>query len=182
MQRPRFFMGFRMRVLIVYSSRTGNTRKIAEAVRAVCPAGTEVFPPAAAPDPASYDVVFAGFWAKRGAPNPAMKAFLERLSGAKLGLFGTMGARVGSPHAEMIESNARAAAAKAALLGVFLCPGKVDPAWLHRRASDPSLGKAHPMTEERAARLAEAALHPDEEACRAAGLFAEEVLRRAATR
>ena len=166
-----------MKILVVYSSRTGNTRQVAEAVRAALPEGTDLFPPASAPDPAPYDLVFAGFWAKRGAPNPAMKAFLQRLAGKPLGIFGTMGARVGSPHARRIEENARLAASRCRILGVFLCPGKVDPAWLERRAADSSLGKNHPMTAERAARLAETALHPDAEDLRAAGAFAQDVLR-----
>ena len=106
-----------------------------------------------------------------------MKAFLQRLDEKPLGLFGTMGARVGSPHARRIEENARLAASRCRILGVFLCPGKVDPAWLERRAGDSSLGKNHPMTAERAARLAETALHPDAEDLRAAGAFAQDVLR-----
>ena len=166
-----------MKILVVYSSRTGNTRQVAEAVRAALPEGTDLFPLTSAPDPALYDVVFTGFWAKRGAPNPAMKAFLQRLDDKPLGLFGTMGARVGSPHARMIEENARLAAPRCRILGVFLCPGKVDPAWLERRAADSSLGKNHPMTAERSARLAETALHPDAEDLRAAGVFAQDALR-----
>ena len=165
-----------MKILVVYSSRTGNTKQVAEAVRAALPEGTELFPLASAPDPALYDLVFAGFWAKRGAPNPAMNAFLQRLDKKPLGMFGTMGARVGSPHARKIEESARLAASRCRVLGVFLCPGKVDPAWLERRAADSSLGKNHPMTAERAARLAETALHPDADDLRAAGVFARDAL------
>ena len=167
-----------MKILIVCSSRTGNTKKIAEAIRDALPGSVEIFTPAAAPDPTPYDVIFVGFWAKRGGPNPAAATFLRGLSGKQLGLFGTMGARVGSAHAGLIEQNARAVAPGNTVLGVFLCPGKVDPLWLQRRAGDPSLGKVHPMTAERAARLAEAALHPDAEDCRLAGVFATEVVQR----
>ncbi len=167
---------FPAKILIVYSSRTGNTRRVAQALLDALPAGADLFPLAKAPDPAGYDLVLVGFWAKRGGPNPAAKAFLERLAGAKLALFGTMGARVGSPHAEAIAAAARRAAAGNTVLGVFLCSGRVDPAWLEYRTA---IGKAHPMTAERAARLAEVASHPDAEDLQAAGRFARDMARAA---
>ena len=43
-----------MKALVVYSSRTGNTRKIAEAIAAVLP-GCEIHPVESAPAPEGYD-------------------------------------------------------------------------------------------------------------------------------
>ncbi len=166
-----------MKILVIYSSRTGNTARVARAMAEALPAGADLLPLAAAADPVAYDLIFAGFWAKRGAPNPAMRAFLRDLPPKPLALFGTMGARTGSPHARLIEENARLAGAGGRVLGVFLCPGKVDPAWLERRAGDAVLGKNHPMTEERKARLAEASLHPDSDDLAAAARFARDMLR-----
>lgn len=51
-------------------------------------------------------------------------------------------------------------------MGSFLCQGRVDPAVvaMMQKMAD----NAHPMTDERRARLEEAAKHPDEEDCRQA--------------
>ena len=51
-----------MKTLIVYSSKTGNTRKVAEAIHAVLPAGTDIFPVSEAPEPDAYDFVVVGYW------------------------------------------------------------------------------------------------------------------------
>ena len=127
-----------MKALVVYSSRTGNTRKIAEAIAAVLP-GCEIHPVESAPAPEGYDVA----------------------------LFGTLGAWPDSDHARDCiaqgEALVNAPERRNKVLGTYLCQGKVDPkivAMMQKMASD-----VHPMTPERKARLEEAAKHPDEADC-----------------
>ena len=57
-----------MKALVVYSSRTGNTRKIAEAIAAVLP-GCEIHPVESAPAPEGYDLVAVGYWVDKGMPD-----------------------------------------------------------------------------------------------------------------
>ena len=51
-----------MKYMVVYSSRTGNTKKVAEAIVSALPEGTPCVAVAEAPaDLSAYDCVFAGF-------------------------------------------------------------------------------------------------------------------------
>ena len=87
-----------MKALVVYSSRTGNTRKIAEAIAAVLP-GCEIHPVESAPAPEGYDLVAVGYWVDKGMPDAQAKAYLETVRDAKVALFGTLGAWPDSDHA-----------------------------------------------------------------------------------
>ena len=143
-----------MKALVVYSSRTGNTRKIAEAIAAVLP-GCEIHPVESAPAPEGYDLVAVGYWVDKG------------MRDAKVALFGTLGAWPDSDHARDCiaqgEALVNAPERRNKVLGTYLCQGKVDPkivAMMQKMASD-----VHPMTPERKARLEEAAKHPDEADC-----------------
>ena len=50
-----------MKSLVVYSSKSGNTRKLAEAVYAYLSGEKDIAAMADAPDPADYSFVAAGF-------------------------------------------------------------------------------------------------------------------------
>ena len=144
-----------MKALVVYSSRTGNTRKIAEAIAAVLP-GCEIHPVESAPAPEGYDLVAVGYWVDKGMPDAQAKAYLETVRDAKVALFGTLGAWPDSDHARDCiaqgEALVNAPERRNKVLGTYLCQGKVDP-------------KIVAMTPERKARLEEAAKHPDEADC-----------------
>ena len=81
-----------MKSLIVYSSQTGNTRKLAEAVRNALPGETAMVPVDSAPSPEGYDLVAVGFWLQAGKPDPKAAAYLQYLSNTPLFLFATHGA------------------------------------------------------------------------------------------
>ncbi len=160
-----------MKSLVVYSSRTGNTRMIAEAVHSVMPGGTEIFPVENAPDPSEYDFIALGFWVDKGAPDAAMSLYMERVLGKFVGLFGTLGAWPDSDHARESMQKAVERVDGNRVLGTFLCQGKVDPKLLSAMAKMKG-DNPHPMTEERRARIEEAAKHPDEKDCEAVrGVF-----------
>lgn len=161
-----------MKAIVVYSSRTGNTRKIAEAVHSALPANAEIYPVQAAPDPAGYDFVALGFWVDKGEPDAAMGAYMDKVWGKHVGLFGTLGAWPDSDHAKESMQKAVERVAENTVLGTFLCQGKVDPKLL--AALEKMKENPHPMTEERRARIAEAEKHPDENDCaNARAAFAE---------
>jgi flavodoxin len=158
--------------LIVYSSKTGNTRKLAEGIhRGLAEAlGREVRIGAVEknPDPAGADWVLAGFWADRGNADQKALQYLKSLEGRKIGLFGTLGAYPDSDHAREISKKVQdLAAEKNTVLGCFLCQGKIDPALTERFKSLPA-DNPHAMTPERMKRHLEAAKHPDEKDIEAA--------------
>ncbi|MDR2020046.1 MAG: flavodoxin family protein [Treponema sp.] len=152
--------------LIVYSSKTGNTRKLAEGIRKGLAEALGQEPRIAAvedgPDPAGTDWILVGFWADRGNADQGALQYLKSLEGHTIGLFGTLGAYPDSDHARDICKKVRELAAeKNTVLGCFLCQGRIDPALTERFKSLPA-DNPHAMTPERMKRHLEAAKHPDE--------------------
>lgn len=154
------------RSLLVYSSVTGNTRMVAEAIGEALPGEVAVFPVQDAPPAEGYDFVALGFWAHKAGPDPRMARYMETVRGQTVAFFGTMAAYTDSPHAQKVIARAEELLAGNRILGSFLCQGKLAPGRLERRMRGEG---GHPMTEERRARLLEAAKHPDAADLRNAG-------------
>lgn len=163
-----------MKVLMVYSSLTGNTEKICRAAATVLPA-CDVYPVSNAPSPEGYDFVVVGYWVDKGMPDKKSIAYLNGISHASVALLGTLGAWPDSDHAKACIARGEALldGRDNTVLGTFLCQGKVDPQLVEMMQKMP--GNVHPMTEERKARLAEAAKHPDENDCENARAFLRRV-------
>lgn len=155
------------RAAILYSSVTGNTRRVAEALAGAT--GDPLFPVTGAPDPAGFDILALGFWVRRGMPDEKSQALWRRITGKPVFFFGTMGVWPDSPHAGRCRAGAEALLREGGnrVLGSFFCQGRVSPQIL--KISE--MRGRHPMTEERRRRLEEAARHPDDgdlaAACRA---------------
>lgn len=80
-----------MKALVLYSSETGRTKKLAEAVRSVLPANTDFLPMEQAPTSFDdYDIVFAGIWFLNLKLDEKSRAVLPRLTAKKVALFATM--------------------------------------------------------------------------------------------
>ena len=151
------------RCLLVYSSVTGNTRMVAEAVRRALPADTAFFPVREAPPAAGFDFVALGFWAHRAGPDPLMTRYMRTLRGIAVAFFGTLAACPDSDHARKVIAAAEDLLAGNRILGSFLCRGKLAPERFARIMRGETTGSGHPVTEERKARLVEASRHPDEQ-------------------
>lgn len=80
-----------MKYAICYSSRTGNTGKLAEAIRQTLPTLDCVYCGAPHVAANSGDVIFAGFWTDKGTCDSQMGEFLQTLENKKVFLFGTAG-------------------------------------------------------------------------------------------
>lgn len=126
-----------MKAIVVYSSQSGNTKKLAEAVKEAMPPGTELYPVDQAPDPDGYDLVALGFWFQAGSPDPKSAAYLPKLKGQKLFLFATHGAAPESEHAQQGLQKAISLAPEAQLVGVFNCQGEVNPKVLAKVSARP---------------------------------------------
>ncbi|MDR1210639.1 MAG: flavodoxin family protein [Spirochaetaceae bacterium] len=152
--------------LVVYSSKTGNTRKLAQGIHRgleeALGTGIRLAAVEDNPDPSGSTWILAGFWADRGNADQKALNYLKSLEGRSVGLFGTLGAYPDSAHAGDIAQKAKdAAAEKNTVLGCFLCQGKIDPALTERFKNLPA-DNPHAMTEERMRRHREAEKHPDE--------------------
>ena len=165
-----------MKSLVIYSTQTGNTKKVAEAIFEALPGEKDIARTDRPPENlADYDVVFVGFWAwRRGADALAQKV-LSQLTGKKVAIFGTCGAWPDSDAAKMYAANAAALLdASNTFLGSFMCQGRVNS--FHKRKLHPDHESAHPMTEDRRARLEEAEKHPDEADLAKAAAWAREIV------
>lgn len=156
-----------MKTLVVYSSRTGNTKMIAEAVaEAVAPC--DLFPVQEAPDASAYDFVAVGYWVDKGMPDASCARYMATVKGRKVALFGTLGVDPAHDHAkgcarkgeEMMREGGNT------VYGTVLSQGKIDPSVIE--AMRKMAQSVHPMTPERVARIEAAKSHPDEEDCRRA--------------
>lgn len=167
-----------MKLLVVYSSMTGNTRKVAEAIAGAVP-DSVLLPVEAEPSSDGFDLVAAGYWVDKGMPDAKSRAWLEKAKGCRIALFGTLGAWPDSEHAkesmrraaELVESPERGNT----VCGSWICQGRVDPHVIE--AMQKMAPNVHPMTPERRARLEEAAKHPDESDLASAREFISRTIR-----
>jgi len=127
-----------MKTLIIYSSQTGNTKKLAEAVYETISGEKEIFPIDDAPGPDGYDLVAVGFWLQAGKPDPKTADYLPGIgSGQRLFLFATHGAAAGSEHAKNAMEYAKSLAPDADIAGIFSCSGEVNPKILEKVMAKP---------------------------------------------
>ena len=118
-----------MKGFIAYSSKTGNTKRMAEYLYDALKENRDLtlLDLKEKPDLSAYDYGLLGGWCDRALPDKAVKKALEGAP-KKLGLFLTMGAMPDSEHGERAMEGLEKCLAdhKKESLGTYLCPGKVD--------------------------------------------------------
>lgn len=111
---------------IVFSSATGNTRMLAEAIKETLPqescnyfGGCEDVIP-------KSDLLFVGFWTDKGAADETTLNLLESLKNRKLFLFGTAGFGGSESYFQSILEKTRAHIDDSNnIVGEFVCQGKM---------------------------------------------------------
>jgi len=147
-----------MKNLVVYSSKTGNTKKLAEAIYDYLPGEKEIYPVEQAPDPNDYTFVAVGFWIENGKPDKATQEYLKKFIDEKeLFLFVTHASKPGSEEVKKAINEAKELAKRAKIVGVFECLGEVPEEILaEARKQDPvpewvkdaEAAKGHPNEED----------------------------------
>lgn len=157
--------------LVVYSSLTGNTKKVGEAVaEALGTEDTVLEPVENNPDYEGYDLVAVGYWVDKGDANIKAKKYIESIKNARVALFITLGATPESEHGrQCLAKGVKLLDASNQLLGTFICQGKIDPKvlevmmkYIHAK------GMPRTFEEKIRAMYGEAGTHPDENDLRAA--------------
>ncbi len=153
-----------MKAAVVYSTLTGNTRKVAEAFCIGLGEGAELFDVDEAPASLDgYDLVAVGFWVDRGHPDAKAMEFMKRVAGRKVFSFFTLGAKPASAHAYKCAYTAASFYGEGCeQVGTWFCQGAIDPKLIERMRRMPKVaGSPHAATPETEARWAAAATHPD---------------------
>lgn len=153
-----------MKTLIVYSSLTGNTKKVAEAIASILPS-CDIFPVQEAPSSTEgYGLVAVGYWVDKGMPDSRTMDWLKCVRNSRIAFFGTLGAYPDSDHARECMAKGELLVSSPekgnTIFGSWLCQGRIDPKVIEAMAK--MAGNIHPMTPERLARIKEASHHPDE--------------------
>lgn len=150
-----------MKTLIAYSSKTGNTKKVAESILKCFPKGeikdiTDV-------ENLNYDLIIVGTWIDKGTADAKALEFIETIKNKKIAYFFTLGAFPNSEHANDCIKNINKLFLdnKNTILGNFHCQGAIDPkliSWMSELPAE----HPHSPNKERIERWEEAAKHPNE--------------------
>lgn len=162
-----------MKILIAVSSKSGNTRKIAEAIHRKLPQ-SDLFAIEEAPAPDAYDLIFVGFWIDKGTADAKAQRYMQRLDSQKVALFATLGAYPDSDYALESLDNAAALLPESQILDRFICQGAIDPklvGWMKTLPDE----HPHAPDEIRLKRWKDASTHPDDDDCRNAADWAAKV-------
>jgi len=157
-----------MKKIIIYSSLTGNTKKVCEAVAANLGCSCVRFDEQMAQNWAEFDLVILGFWIDKGFADNEMRKFISQIKDKNLGLIITLG---GNPNSERFKDTISRNSEELlkngnTILEAFACQGKISDEIIAKMremaANNPNLPPQHQITPETEARWAEAAKHPDE--------------------
>ena len=144
-----------MKTLIIYSSKTGNTRSIAEAIHEALP-DSDILPVENAPAPETlpgeYGMVCVGYWVDKGGPDAAMTAFMETVETKNVGVFCTLAYWADSAHAhDALAAGVALVKEKNRVLGGYVCNGAMSQAMIDRFRANGTSGphSASPANEAR---------------------------------
>lgn len=117
------------RYSIIYSSATGNTRLLADTIRAALPEEKcDYFGPCDGAE-ARSDLLYVGFWTDKGNADAAALALLTALRNKKLFLFGTAGFGGSEAYFRKVLGRVRESIdASNTIAGEYMCQGKMPQA------------------------------------------------------
>ncbi len=120
-----------MKILMAYSSVTGNTKKLCTGVYENIKSDYEVevctVKEAKEKDMAAYELIMVGFWVDKGTANKEARKFINKIENKKVILLGTLGAAPDSEHGHKVMKNMASLTGETVeYLGGFLARGKVD--------------------------------------------------------
>lgn len=111
---------------IVYSSKTGNTKMLADALHQALPADDCLYFGAPDAQALAAERIYIGFWTDKGTCDAETAAFLAQLTQQEIFLFGTCGFGGGVAYFEQIPARVRDLLPESVqLVGSYLCPGKM---------------------------------------------------------
>lgn len=115
-----------MDYMVVYSSKTGNTKKIATEIFSALPGMSKDMQSLEEYRGKDADIFFIGFWTNRGSCDMDVIDMISGLKGKKIALFGTCGFGGEASYYKTIEQKVSVwIPDDCEYLGTFLCQGKM---------------------------------------------------------
>lgn len=115
-----------MTYAIVYSSKTGNTRLLAETLRDTLPTADCLYFGEPSDEALRAERIYVGFWTDKGTCDADTAAFLPRVTTQEVFLFGTAGFGGAPEYFDKILSAARQNLPDGATVcGSYMCQGKM---------------------------------------------------------
>ena len=137
-----------MKYSIVFSSVTGNTRQLADAILSVLPQENLRYFGPPAEIALEADRLYVGFWTDKGHCNKEISTFLKGVKGKEIFLFGTV-----KKHID--RSNT--------VIGTFMCQGKMPASVRERYVKMKNSPLPIPNIDKMIENFDKAILHPDYE-------------------
>lgn len=148
-------------ILIAYSSRTGNTEKVAKAIFEAAPSRCDIKRISEVKGISNYNLIIIGYWIDKGLPSQEARDFLTRLDEKNIAVFQTLGANPSGEHAMACFVNAGKLLPKTTkVLGALSLRGAISPQLIAAMSKLPK-GHPHSPSPETRARWEAAASHPD---------------------
>lgn len=164
-----------MKYMVVYTSKTGNTEKLAAEIFGALPGGSKDIQRVEEVR-GDADTYFVGFWNDKGTCCESVMDFLATLRGKEVALFGTSGFGSDEGYLKAVSRRVEALLPDdARFLGSFLCSGRMPPNVLERfRCMQEK--KDTPEIRRMIEAYTRSMLHPDETDLQNARRFVEKVL------
>ncbi len=164
-----------MDYLVVYTSKTGNTQKVAVKIFEALPGKSKDIVSLEELGGEEADTYFVGFWNNRGICTTEVIDFLSGLHGKRVALFGTCGLSGNKDYFKQVEKQVSVFIPDDnEYLGCFLCGGKMAPRVLEKYRQMQVVCDT-PQIRNLIAAYEDAMLHPDEQDFQNASEFAQSV-------
>lgn len=167
-----------MKIAIIYDSITGNTKKIAEAIKEVFNNQQIIFGDVNT-DIEQADLVFVGSWTDKGNCSEKIKEKISKINNKKIAIFGTAGFGGSQEYFNnLYERTKKIVPDTNEILGFFYCQGKMLPSVKDRYIK---LIKEHPDDKNLKVSLEnfeKALTHPDNNDIEEAKKFAKSIIER----
>ena len=151
------------RQAIIFSSLTGNTRKLADTIHETLPTALCDYFGEAKSAETNAELVYVGFWTDKGTADKACLELLRKLRNKKIFLFGTAGFGGSEAYYQKILTNVHAAIdGSNTVVGEYMCQGKMPQSVRDRYVKMKEMPDAKPNLDALIANFDRALSHPDE--------------------
>lgn len=166
-----------MKLLITYSSKTGNTKKLAEGIHKYMElSNCDIKPISEVETLDDYDTILVGYWVDKGGPNTEAAEFLKTITGKRVGIFATLGAYPDTQHGwDSLVNGENLIKENNEVIGKYICQGKLSEKIISFfKTLEP--GNPHAITPAKLKRYEIAAQHPNEAEMKSAAILFKERL------